>query len=104
MADRLCTVASSPTIKLRQVCPLCARCVGRGTAYSARHSPLSVQLNTHLYDAYRGDGWEKSRDQRHPVFVGTTHALLTLRKYTGIKNSFIARVYYIYVAVLEYLD
>lgn len=47
-ADRLCTVASLPTIKLRQVCPPW-RVVW--AVYSARHSPLNEQLNTHLYDA-----------------------------------------------------
>lgn len=48
-ADRLCTVASLPTIKLRQVCPPW-RVVW--AVYSARHSPLNEQLNTHLYDAF----------------------------------------------------
>ena len=47
--DRLCTVASLPTIKLRQVCPSW-RVVW--AVYSARHSPLNEQLNTHLYDAF----------------------------------------------------
>lgn len=41
-------MASLPTIKLRQVCPPW-RVVW--AVYSARHSPLNEQLNTHLYDA-----------------------------------------------------
>lgn len=52
-ADRLCTVASFPTIKLRQVSALAA-CVWAAAVHSSWHSrrlPLTVLPDTHLYDA-----------------------------------------------------
>lgn len=70
-ADRLCTVASLPTIKLRQVCPPW-RVVW--AVYSARHSPLNEQLNTHLYDAFavtvnkKGEGGRDRSVVDHPDF------------------------------------
>ena len=55
-----------------------ARCVGRDAAYSARHSPLSVQLNTHLYDAFVVTDEKRVGTRAILFFVDTTHALLTL--------------------------